>query len=303
MIFREWYGAYYSAVAELLRAAVDHPVTDRELRTIIAANAFAESGPAIESALREERWPLLRADGTTPLRHAPTMPMTMLEKRWLKAVSLDPRVRLFDLSLEGLEEVEPLFRPEDIRVFDRYADGDPFEDEVYIRNFRLILNAIREETPLRIRMVNNRGGKVSVTVRPEFLEYSEKDDKFRLLTKGGRYGKTINLARILSCKSCDGAVPFHRRKARKPAVRTLVLEVFDGRNALERVMLHFAHFEKEAQRLDDRRYRLCIRYRRDDETELVIRVLSFGPFVRVVEPDSFVTLIKDRLRRQKSCGL
>ena len=303
MIFREWYGAYYSAVAELLRAAVDHPVTDRELRTIIAANAFAESGPVIESALREERWPLLRADGTTPLWHAPTMPMTMLEKRWLKAVSLDPRVRLFDLSLEGLEEVEPLFRPEDIRVFDRYADGDPFEDEVYIRNFRLILNAIREETPLRIRMVNNRGGKVSVTVRPEFLEYSEKDDKFRLLTKGGRYGKTINLARILSCKPCDGEDPFHRRKARKPAVRTLVLEVFDGRNALERVMLHFAHFEKEAQRLDDRRYRLCIRYRRDDETELVIRVLSFGPFVRVVEPDSFVTLIKDRLRRQKSCGL
>ena len=303
MIFREWYGAYYSTVAALLRTAVDHPVTDREMRDIIAANAFAESGPAIESALREERWPLLRADGTTPLRYAPDMPMTTLEKRWLKAISLDSRVRLFDLPLEGLEEVEPLFRPEDIRVFDRYADGDPFEDEGYIRSFRLILNAIREETPLRIRMVNNRGVKISVTVQPENLEYSEKDDKFRLLTKGGRYGKTINLGRILSCKPCEGEAQDHRQKARKPAVRTLVLEVFDGRNALERVMLHFAHFEKEAQRLDDRRYRLRIRYRRDDETELVIRVLSFGPFVRVVEPESFVTLIKDRLRRQKSCGL
>lgn len=30
-----------------------------------------------------------------------------------------------------------------------------------------------------------------------------------------------------------------------------VMELVDGRNALERVMLHFAHFEKEAKRLDE----------------------------------------------------
>ena len=35
---------------------------------------------------------------------------------------------------------------------------------------------------------------------PEYLEYSEKDDKFRLVASGCRYGKTINLGRILSCK-------------------------------------------------------------------------------------------------------
>ena len=42
---------------------------------------------------------------------------------------------------------------------------------------------------------------------------------------------------------------------------------------------------------------------RFDETEIVIRVLSFGPYVKVLEPESFVNLIKERLISQKSCEL
>ena len=82
-----------------------------------------------------------------------------------------------------------------------------------------------------------------------------------------------------------------------------MIELYDGRNALERVLLHFAHFEKEAQRLDEKHYRVTINYRQDDETELVIRVLSFGSFIKVTEPERFVGLIKKRLEMQKSCGL
>ena len=43
MIFSELYGAYYNAVAKILRAAVDHPVTSAELREIVSDNAFGES--------------------------------------------------------------------------------------------------------------------------------------------------------------------------------------------------------------------------------------------------------------------
>ncbi len=39
-------------------------------------------------------------------------------------------------------------------------------------------------------------------------------------------------------------------------------------------------------------------YNREDKTELVIRVLSFGPFLKVVEPEDFVELIKERLANQ-----
>ena len=68
-------------------------------------------------------------------------------------------------------------------------------------------------------------------------------------------------------------------------------------------MLHFSHFEKEAEHIEGRQYRIRIRYQKEDETELVIRVLSFGPFVRVTEPDSFAELIRERLRKQMACRL
>ncbi len=65
------------------------------------------------------------------------------------------------------------------------------------------------------------------------------------------------------------------------------------------MLLHFAHFEKEAQRLDEKHYRVTINYWQDDETELVTRVLSFGPFIKVTEPERFVGLIKKRLECKK----
>ena len=68
-------------------------------------------------------------------------------------------------------------------------------------------------------------------------------------------------------------------------------------------MLHFAHLEKKAERLEDEQYDLHLRYYESDETEIVIRVLSFGPCVKVLEPESFVNLIKERLILQKSCEL
>ena len=77
--------------------------------------------------------------------------------------------------------------------------------------------------------------------------------------------------------------------------RSVTLELTDERNALERVMLHFAHFEKQAERIGESRYKLTLVYDPDDETELVIRILSFGPMVRVSSPARFVGLIKERL--------
>ena len=36
----------------------------------------------------------------------------------------------------------------------------------------------------------------------------------------------------------------------------------------------------------------------NDETELVIRILSFGPLVRVLGPENFVDLVKEKLKTE-----
>ncbi|MEG2633284.1 MAG: WYL domain-containing protein [Oscillospiraceae bacterium] len=303
MIFSELYGAYYNTVAQILKTAVKHPILKEEMRAIIEDVAFSESILSIEPSLANESWQLLCPDGKSVLEHKPTMPLTVLQKRWLKAISIDPRMKLFDFDDSEFSDVSPLFTPDDIYIFDCYTDGDSFEDAEYIKTFRLILDAIRNRIPLSMEVKNRKGAKTHLSVMPEYLEYSEKDDKFRLITSGCRYGKVINLGRILSCKPFSGETHVYQKKQTVSSNRYIIIELYDARNALERVLLHFAHFEKEAIQLDDKHYRIKINYNKDDETEMVIRVLSFGPFIKVSEPESFVNLIKERLEMQKSCGL
>ena len=68
-------------------------------------------------------------------------------------------------------------------------------------------------------------------------------------------------------------------------------------------MTHFADMKKQAKQVNQNCYRIKIYYEKEDETELVIRVLTFGPMVKVIEPKPFVDLIKERLIMQKKCHL
>ncbi len=210
-----------------------------------------------------------------------------------------PRIRLFDVSFDGLEDVEPLFTPEDYVVYDRYLDGDPYFDEGYIRNFKTILQAIKSKQPLKIEILNRYKIPVTLNTLPIRLEYSEKDDKFRVISKGCKYGGTINIARITNIEKYNGSA-INLTKEKQTEYKVVTLKVYDERNTLERSMLHFAHFEKQVEKLDDETYLAHIKYDKDDETELVIRVLGFGPMVEVVEPEEFRNLIIERLKKQKA---
>ena len=302
MIFREYFSAYYRTVGKLLEALQMGTPTEKELQAIVRRYAFEESAAVILSALKQGQWQLMKEDLTTPIRHTPTMPLTLLEKRWLKAVSLDPRIRLFDFSAEGLEDVEPLFTPRDYRVFDRYGDGDPYEDETYRRHFRTALEAVKTGKPLFVRMKGRKGNDVCAVCMPYKLEYSEKDDKFRLLTRGNRYVTTLNLAKLTECRFHEG-IWQNRRSREQREQYAVVLEIDDRRNAMERVMFHFAHFKKQAEMMGRGKYRLTLWCDKEDDMELAIRILSFGPMVKVLEPAPMVDLIRKKLIMQKNCGL
>ena len=297
MIFSEVYGTYFRTVSAILAKAVDGMLTRDALTRTVVENAFGESLVTIPAKLTDGSWPLLTGDFGTPLRTAPRMPLTTLEKQWLKALLLDPRVRLFSPSEAGLEDVEPLFTPEQFVYFDRYADGDDFTDPRYIGHFRTILQALREKRRLRVRFRGRRGNRQSYVCIPYRLEYSSKDDKFRLITEFRGRPVTVNLSRIESAELLE---PWSEEEYRFPCEKeqTLVMELYDTRNALERAMLHFSDLEKETERIDEKRYRIKLRYRLEDETEILIRILSFGPVLKVTEPVSLTARIRERLDRQ-----
>ena len=302
MIFSELYSAYYNTVAAILSAIIDGEHSEQELQKIVTDRAFGESVLTIMPALKNEKWQLVHADMTTPLEHKPTTPLTMLQKRWLKAISLDPRVRLFGVEFPDLEDVEPLFTSADYYIYDQYNDGDPFEDAQYIRNFRIILEAIRKGSQIKFEMINRKGNTMFVRCRPVRLEYSEKDDKFRLITAGWRAVSIVNLAKI---RGCAHDIGYRQVSGREKTVAhdTITVKIRDERNAMERFMLHFAHFEKQAEKLDKKHYLVKIKYAHDDESEMVIRILSFGPMIEVLEPEPFRKLVIEKLEKQLSCGL
>ena len=166
-----------------------------------------------------------------------------------------------------------------------------------LKPHRLPLRAIHENRKMRIRFHGHTGVRHSFVCNPYRLEYSEKDDKFRILVTGMRRMNTINMARIRSCELLEeydpGAVTVPKGR-----LKALTLLLHDERNGLERVLLHFSHFEKETQKLDERLYRITLRYDQDDETELLIRVLSFGPVLEVVAPITFRQLMRNRIQKQ-----
>lgn len=302
MVFHEIYGCYYKAVSKILETAVKGELSQKEMRRIIEENTFAESFLNIIPAIENEEWQLINRELKTPIKHIPNMPVTALQKRWLKSISLDPRIKLFNVNFDFLDDVEPLFTTEDYVVFDKYNDGDDYDSEEYINNFHRVMGAIHNMKNISIIYENRKGEDISLTCTPYQMEYSQKDDKFRVLVTGCKNAETINVGRIKKCEVAEiellGEVTPKKKKT-----NYFVMELINQRNALERVMLHFAHFKKEAEKIADSVYRVKVYYRKDDETELVIRVLSFGPFVKVTEPYGFVELIKERLIMQKSCGL
>ena len=129
----------------------------------------------------------------------------------------------------------------------------------------------------------------------------------------------LNLGRILKIEETDQIakedLSIDSFLDKSLSLNPLVLEITDQRNALERAMLHFSCYQKKVERLKDSntyrctiyydkrleesdKYLCSIYYDKRWETELLIQVLSFGPVVKVIGPESFLKQIVDRVKKQ-----
>jgi len=310
MIFHEIYGNYYNVIAEILKEAIKGKLDDRKIDKIIRKKAFQESSANIPEKLNNN-WKLLK-DNKTIIRNTPRMPLTTMQKQWLKAICLDPRAKLFAIDETGLEDVTPLFKNDDIVYFDRNVNADPYEDPGYIEIFHSVLEAVNDYQNVKITYMSQRGFKNELVCIPQFIEYSPKDDRFRvqvelLDSSDSPILMMMNMARIVSCEITDDETYNDDRESRTPQWipvgeqrASILLKVIDERNTLERALLTFSHLERETKRIDDKIYHIRLTYDVTDETELLINILSFGPTIEVLEPSDFISKIKERLTKQNS---
>lgn len=308
MLFHEIYGSYYQAVSKILEKAVAGDLSEKSIVTLVQQYAFAESWSSLTESLLNGDWPFLDEDLETELRRKPEMPLTTLQKRWLKTMLQDPRVRLFldEAHRKTAENVTPLFDQQDIVYFDRYLDGDPYEDPAYINRFRTVLTALRRNSWMEVTYRNRHGDPVTAKVKPIHLEYSPRDDKFRLHCAGTAEhiwpgAIQINLARMMYCELTGSA----EQAVLIPGVRkTAELILTDRRGLLERFMRLFCYLEKKTVPLEEDtqipRYKVELYYEPSDEGELIIRLLSMGNDIQLLSPEPLRQKLAARVQRQRS---
>lgn len=310
-VFHEVYGAYYNAVARVLAMAVRKKLTPRMLMRAVQSEGFAESCMYLPDRLLSGEWPMLTDTLGTELKKEPAMPLTRIQKRWLRSLADDPRIRLFldeaaiDRLKEQLGDVRPLYAQETFCYYDRFSDGDPFDDPKYIEYFRTVMDAIHMKQGLFLVYENRYGTADTFEVIPLYVEYSAREDKLRLYAahQGESVWKEpyrLNLGRIRECRLTTQEREGERQTGSETGTQeqvrrdSVTIELEDSENTLERMMFHFSFLEKKTERLGDRKFRTVLYYPKADETEVLIRILSFGQQVRVVS-DGY---IKEETRRR-----
>lgn len=313
-IFSEIYNCYYQVLRHLL--CRQDALTIQDIRRQVCSEGFEESMLSIIPKLESGDWDLFEKDGSlycSKISSSFTTPVSKLEKSYLKALLSDPRIGLF-LSKEQSEElngmlacVTPLWKQEQFCYYDQFSDGDPYNDEKYRYNFRTLLYAQKNRHYVDIDYTSPKGNRVHHYYVPARLEYSVKNDKFRLLAlKDAGHGRikleTLNISRIQTCNITEKTYSkdynlnsLIRNSYYKEPVKLLIK---NKRNTLERAMLHFANYEKNTTKIDSDTYECLIYYNKSMETELLVEVLSFGPTLAVKGNEQFLRKLKERLKRQ-----
>lgn len=330
-LFSEIYSCYYQVLRHLLSS--QDALTIQDIRSRICGEGFEESLLSIIPKLESGTWNLFEKEGKlyhSRLSSSFTTPVSDLEKAYLKALLSDPRMGLFldqeqlDALGQMLASVTPLWRQEQFCDFDRFADGDPYEDENYRSHFRTLLKAQKQNRYVDIDYSSPKGNRVHHHYVPARLEYSAKNDKFRLLAlKPAHLPHTLKRRRermntlpadacfkleLLNVSRIQSIQPLEKTLSSPVDIDTLIrrsyykeplrLRIVNKRNALERAMLHFANYEKNTVKIDEDTYECLIYYNQAMETELLIEVMSFGPMLTVLGNDRFLSLLKARLHSQ-----
>lgn len=316
-IFSEIYGTYFRIAAKLLE---NETTDEKTVRSTILSEGFRDSILFLPQKLlpSDEDWGLFSSTSDGRLRritkNPPVKVLTLLQKRWLKAKLSDPRIRLFmdDDAIASLDKkldgVKPLYTDGQFRNVDRFADHDDYSDRKYRENFRKALDAVKGRKMVYINFVSGHGKRMSGKYVILKMEYSPKNDKFRiycylLRNDTVRGSGIINMGRVTDITDTGRVFRtpvsmeeyFDSRKCSSPAV----IRVTQARNGVERFMLEFASYEKHTVHdTETGEYIVKLWYDQQDETELLIQLLSFGPVIEILGPEKLRSQARERVRRQ-----
>lgn len=292
-LFHKIYSVYFKTVSRILEqlSQKETALSAKDINQIIKANAFPsdaksskEQKAALLTQLQEWSILILNENGLyeSELRNI-IRPQTTLEKQWLLTIQNHRTFSLFaDVTQlpkqwsDAKQTTQPLYQADSFELFDKFSDGDDYNNELYKENFRNLLQAIKEHRYISFQYHTNTEQKtISIDrIIPVNLEYSPKNDKFRLLAFDRKYlelahkpkefkqaiiRQTIfNLSNFQSsCQLHETLTEQEKQKLKQVSAKyskqpksVAVIELVDARNALQRALISFSDYQKEVMQLD-----------------------------------------------------
>ena len=312
-LFNPLYSTYYFAIRNILKTYIrskKQPLSNETIAKLIEASAYIEAPGELYDLIfnKSETTTIFNYSQngvSSPINHIPDFPLTTIELRFIAAILQDKRVIMFvphkiiEELHQALKDVKPLWKTEDIKYFDQNKDGDDFDNKDYVVLFQTILNAINHKK--NIHLIYGRKNNSDIFT-PTHLDYSQKDNTFRLFVKELKY--PINLENIKSIEITDQKP---KKTEDSTVSETLKVEIFDDTSRkyhFNRAIRIFSNLKKTCKRTEkENTYELTVDYDKSDESEIVIKILMFGPNMKVLEPKDVSNEVNQRIQKQKELGL
>ncbi len=310
-LFNSLYSSYYLIVRqaiEFLLHEKDSKLDRAQLDKIIEKNAVLEDRIELYDIIEyqdQEKPSVFYYDGTsskTRIEHVPDFPLTTLQLRYLATVVRDKRFQLFFgnkqkelLELQNeLMHYEPLWSNDSVCYYDQRKDGDDFGSPAYREKFCTIIDAIKNRKSLRIICGK---GNTELKLTPRTIDYSQKDNKLRLFFKDSEY--PVNLCNIKCCTMIEN---LHSPDEFKTKYENLKVQIYDSSSNqyhFNRAIRQFSFYKKIVKQIKEKElYEMTVEYDKNDEAEIVIRILQYGPNMKVLEPQSVVEKVNAKVDRQ-----
>lgn len=308
-LFNPLYSSYYLVVKNLLEKFIKankKPLSSEQISKIIADTAYIDAPGDLYDIINNDSdvttiFKYSRNGITSTIKHIPDFPLSTIELRFLSAIINDDRVTMFidvetvkKLKLE-LNNIPPLWKKENVKYFDQFKDADAFETEEYRKRFQTLLYAINNRQ--YIHLVFGRKGQSEIFT-PTHMDYSQKDNTFRLFVKELKY--PINLENI---KSYEISQESPSKDAESSVYETLKVEIYDDtptKYHFNSAIHQFSYFKKTCRKTEkENTYEMTVDYDYSDQSDIVIRALMFGPQMKVLEPKEVVEKINLKIKRQE----
>lgn len=304
-IFHEIYGVYFRIISEILKLP---EITKQQKNKIISEYGFDETNLYINNYTKSLLEENESGSYKRIIKNNPVFILTEIQKRWIKSKLDSPKINLFlendtiNLLKKRLENVSPLYRNEDFQYTDRFNDGDNFSDINYQKNFRKIIRAVENHEILEINFRNKNNKEMKKCCVPLKIQYSPKNDRFRILAFDilNDQSNIINIGRITEINSTGKTYQENISEEKySGGNKSVTVCISNERNAPKRFFMEFAPYKKRTE-CDNKTGKCTVQlwYDQPDETELLIRLLSFGAVIEIVSPPEFRRKAKERIDRQ-----